>query len=81
MLELLLVEALEQGYEIGHCLSASNRITEAINNCFLVVNLSIGDLVYLLLDESELLQVLGVVAMMRLHQLLDMLVHLLKHLG
>ena len=55
MFKLLLIEAFEQGYEIRYRLSTSDRITESINNCLLVVDLSIGDLVDLLLDETELL--------------------------
>ena len=55
MFKLLLIEAFEQSYEIRYRLSTSDRITESINNCLLVVDLSIGDLVDLLLDETELL--------------------------
>ena len=64
MLKLLLVETFEQCYEISDCLSASNRIAKSINNCFLVINLSIRDLINFLLDETELLQILGIIAMM-----------------
>ena len=57
--------AFEQLNEIGHALARTNRFAKSIEDGFLVVSLRIGHLVYLLLDDAELLEVLGVLPVVR----------------
>lgn len=59
--QLVLVEPPEQGNEVWHGLPCLDCITESINDGFLVISLGVLHLSELLLDDAELLQVLGVV--------------------
>lgn len=51
--------------EIGYALARTNGFAKSIEDGFLVVSLRIGHLVYLLLDDAELLEVLGVLPVVR----------------
>ena len=73
---LYLIESPRQVDEIGHVVPVPDGLTQAVNECLLMVHLCVGDIVDLSLYDAKLLKVFRVLTY--LPHLVDVFVYLLN---